>query len=47
MEVEEVYTKATSILKSEYPDMNDFKLFHERIKNVLDYASYDNTCPFC
>ncbi|MBD5158974.1 MAG: hypothetical protein HDT23_01840 [Ruminococcus sp.] len=47
MEEKEVYSKATSILKSEYPDMNDFTLFHEKIKYVLDYASYDNACPFC
>ncbi len=47
MDEQEVYAKATNILKSEHPDMNNFKLFHDRINSVLKDASSDDTCPFC
>lgn len=47
MDEEEIYSKATNRLKAEYPDMNDFKLFHACIKDVLNDASYENSCPFC
>ncbi|MDE7363809.1 MAG: hypothetical protein K2N27_02805 [Ruminococcus sp.] len=47
MDEQEVYAKATNILKAEYPNMNDFKLFHEQIKGILDEASYESNCPFC
>ncbi|MCM1505548.1 MAG: hypothetical protein NC177_00210 [Ruminococcus flavefaciens] len=47
MDENEVYAMATRELKAEYPNMNDLKLFHASIKNVLNYASSDSTCPFC
>lgn len=46
MDKNEVYAKATSILKAKYPDMNDFKFFHECIDEVLSEATADY-CPFC
>ena len=47
MDEQEVYAIATGELKRQYPDMNDFTLFHEKIKNILDDASIDDKCPFC
>lgn len=46
MDENEVYAKATQILKNEYPEMNDFKLFHKCIDEVLNAATADY-CPFC
>ena len=46
MEGEKVYAIATDVLKKKYPDLNDYKLFHEQIKDVLNDAEL-GTCVAC
>lgn len=46
---QEKYAQATSILKKEHPEDNDYKLFHAQIKKILDgiYATSADECPYC
>lgn len=46
MEGEEAYAIATGVLKKKYPDLNDYKLFHEQIKDVLNDAEL-GICVAC
>lgn len=41
--------QATSMLKKEHPEDNDYKLFHDQIKKILDgiYATSADECPYC
>ena len=44
---EQIYALATSILKRNYPQYNNFTKFHESIDQVLSDASIEDECPYC
>ena len=47
MEESEVYALATHKLKIEFPELNDFSLFHQKIKEVLQDSAIEKECPIC
>lgn len=44
---EDCYQDATIVLKKKYPDMTDYKLFHDKIKTILDEGALMDSCPRC
>ncbi len=43
-----IYALATDYIKKYYKEIDDMKLFHSNIKEIMDYAGEDSLrCPFC
>lgn len=47
MDEKEIYAWATNLFKKYYPICEDFSLFHDCVKKVLDDTAMDNECPYC
>ena len=48
MDEDQIYSRATIILKQQYPEYLDFKEFHDQVNKVLENSAISpNDCPSC